>query len=278
MIIKTVMNILLNLKKWFTPLKNVPWLAAGLSPFLRIRGFMPRVRFLMGFTQDNSEHFSVDPGAGYIKGIYSKNGRINKILIEQNKVNPAQIIGRWLKKEGLLTVPVTVSLKGPNTLIRYVPFPRVKESNLKTAVSYELNNLIPFKPNDVYFDVFVVDENYSAKDYLIVIAIVKKDYLDKLIEDFNSNGINLAKITLNNISLINLLLSTLTVKENLALVDIGSFSTLVNLIKAGIPCLSREINISPADSLRRIAGFKDLSLTEAERLRSEEHTSELQSH
>ncbi|OPX30996.1 MAG: hypothetical protein B1H08_00005 [Candidatus Omnitrophica bacterium 4484_171] len=131
---------------------------------------------------------------------------------------------------------------------------------------YEISKYIPFKAEDIYFDVAVLDENYSAKEFFLLVAAAKKSYVDSLINEFQQEKINIDTITLNNIALINLYLNSKDTESNIATLDIGASSTLLNLFKKGTPSLSREIKISAGEFSARLIKLKDINEEEAEHI------------
>ncbi len=218
------------------------------------------------FEKDDSQKVFVDLGHRYIKAIYLKENRIEKFLIEKNRGIAAHIVSDWLRKEGFSPKKVKLSLKGSDTLIRYVAFPKVDKKNLKEVFSYEISKYIPFKKEEVYFDVFVLDENFSSEEFLLLVAVARRTLIDKLIGEFEQEKINVEEITLNNISLLNLYTNISDRETNAATVDIGAISTLLNLFKKGIPVLSREIKTSANEFINRLVKLKDIKEEEAEQI------------
>ena len=207
---------------------------------------------------------ALDLGQGYIKGLYLEESHIKKVFVEKNRGNAIEASSEWLRREGLLGRPVSVAIKGENTLIRYVPFTKVDKKNIKEAFSYEVSKFIPFNKDNIYFDVCVIDENYSKNEFLVLLAVVKKDFLDGLISNFQSQNVNVQNVNLSNVALINLFLHTSPPQDNVALVDVGAKSSLVTLIRKNIPCLSREGKVCANDLFAKVAKTKKIDIKEAE--------------
>jgi len=218
------------------------------------------------FKEEKEEYVCLDAGSEYIKIIYVAGRDIKKFIVCRREKNLAKTFSEWLHKEGLDAKKVRVSLKGNNTLIRYTPFPKVDKKNIKEVFGYEISKYIPFKAEDIYFDVAVLDENHSAKEFLLLVAVAKKSFVDSLISEFQQEKINIDAITLNNIALINLYLNSRDTESNIATLDIGASSTLLNLFKKGVPSLSREIKISAAEFSARLMKLKNINEEEAEHI------------
>lgn len=208
----------------------------------------------------------IDLGGGYLKAIYKGENNTCKFFTEKNRGEPVKVIYNWLEKEKLLYKPVKLAVKGQNTIIRYTPFPKVDKKNLKEVFSYEISKFIPFNKDDVYFDVSILDENYSSNEILVLLAAAKKSFLDPLIKNFQAARLNLKSVTLNNIALINLFMNSFFADSTSATLDVGFHSTLLNMFKKGTPCLSREIKVSTGDFLQRIAKTQNIDEASAENM------------
>lgn len=213
---------------------------------------------------EDNEFVSLDLGSRYIKAIFSKNSRIEDIFIEENKGSAIKSAVDLLKKHNLLSKKIKVSIKGPDTIIRYVTFPKV--NNIKEAFSYELSKYVPFPADSVYFDIFILDDNYSKTDSLIMLAVAKRTLIDSLLKEFGREKANIVEITLNSLSLINIFSVTEKLDKNTAVADIGFSSLLLNLIRKNLPCLSREIKIGGINIIEKLSRAKNLDKVRAEEL------------
>lgn len=211
-----------------------------------------------------NEFVAFDFGARYVKGIFVRDGRVEDAFVEKNKGKRVETAAGLLRKKGLLSKKVKVSLKGQDTLIRYLPFPKVEKSKIKEVLGYELSKYLPFPQGGTYFDAFILDENYSKEDFFVLLAAVKKNSIDLLLKEFREEKMNISEIVLNNVALINLLLHNQKTASNIAIVDLGFSSTLLNLIKKGTPYLSREIKTGVVNLLDKLSVAKSLSIDEIE--------------
>jgi Tfp pilus assembly PilM family ATPase len=118
----------------------------------------------------------------------------------------------------------------------------------------------------VYFDLNILDENYSAQEYFILLAVVKKTAVDNLLKEFAEVKADITEITLNSLALINLFSLFQQEKTNIGILDIGFSSSLLTLIKKDTPYLSREIKIGADSILERLATNSNTSKDEMEQL------------
>lgn len=202
----------------------------------------------------DNDYVAIDLGMGLVKACLVKNNQLEDIFIGKGGDYPSAIA--LLKEKGLASKKLKVSIKGPSTIVRCIPFPKAAKSNLREAIGYELSKYIPFPENSIYYDIFVLDDNYSREELFVLIAGAKKETVDSLLQEFRQANLEVQEITLNSIALTNLFSVTESNSENTLIVDIGFSSTLLNILKKGLLYLSREIKISGKNVLDKIRDYK----------------------
>ncbi|UCC95313.1 MAG: pilus assembly protein PilM [Candidatus Omnitrophota bacterium] len=232
---------------------------------MKINVFLNQMAKVLVHEEEN-EWVVLDLGARYLKGLFVRENTVTDVFSEKVKSSRVQSASELLKKQGLLYKSVKLSVKGADTLIRYVPFPKVEKNKLKDVFSYEVSKYLPFPQETAYFDVFILDENYSKNEFLVLLAVAKREFVDSLLKDFHAEKIHVKAITLNSIALLNLFSQTVSESSNAAIIDIGFSSTLLNLTKASIPYLSREVKIGVRNFIEHLSRGKQLGVEEAENL------------
>jgi len=220
---------------------------------------------LLKFVPFQSKDFiGLDIGKSFVKALVIKNSKIDKFFIKKSNENPFSLFVDWVKKEKLTRLEIHLSIKGENTLLRYISFPKVDKKKIKEVFDYEVIRFVPFNREEIYFDVAVLDENYSSREFFLLLAVAKKDFIDSIIKQFQENNLNLTTAIPNSVNLINLYLASASKEENVALLDVGLSSTLLNLIKKKLPCLSREIKIALSDFFKNLSKKESLELPQLE--------------
>jgi len=227
-----------------------------------IKTFLSRINTLIDGKE--SETAYVDLGARYTKVIVKEHDKIKHFLLGESTADRAKDILKTLKDNNLSAADVRLAVKGPETIIRYIPFPKMDKANIKQSLGFELNKHIPFPAESVYFDSCVLDEEYSKTDFLVLLAAVKMDAVNPIIEACAAEKINLSQITLAPLSLINLFMASTPCENNCALLDIGYSSTTLSIFRKSIPCLSRDIKTSGKAIIKKIAGVKNCEVARAE--------------
>jgi len=223
------------------------------------------------FLQDNfiknqaDKFVAINLGNCYIKGLVVEGAKITDYFIEKKEDLSATIKKLWTEKK----IPfknIRVSVKNPACLVRYFSFPKMDKKRLNQALFYEMSKLIPFTPEDVYFDYSIL-EDISAREVAILLAVAKKDFVDNILESFGNVGLRVTEINLDSICLSNLFLNNCqdANDENSCILDIGyNFSTMT-IIHRGIPFITRDVKFSAKDVFQIIARIKNKSLDDIEK-------------
>lgn len=216
-----------------------------------------------GLIKKNSEFFTaINLGGSAIKGITLKQGKVVDYFIEPKQSIP-EAIDAVRKKEKIIAKKIKISLKDPSCLIRYFSFPKVEPKKLRQALYYQLSKLIPYAPNDVYFDYAVLKANSSQLNMLL--AVAKKNQVEDILAVFEEKGFLVSEVTLDSIALMNLYFSRYIEDGGLnsCILDIGYNFSTINIMEKGVPFLNRETKFSSRDILGIISRVKNLSEQEA---------------
>jgi len=218
------------------------------------------------FIKKEVEKFvAINLGNCYIKGLTVEGGKVTNYFIEKKEDLSTTVKKLWAEKK-IPVKKVKISVKNPSCLVRYFSFPRMEKKKLSQALFYEMNKLIPFPPEDVYFDFFVLKEAASA-ELSILLAVAKKDFIDNILESFGKVGLRVTEVNLDSICLTNLFLNNYedTKDVNHCLLDIGyNFSTMT-IVNKGIPFLTRDVKFSAKEVFQIISRIKGQSLADIEK-------------
>ena len=208
---------------------------------------------------------AINLGNCYTKGLIIEGGEVTDYFIEEKKDLAATVKKVWAEKK-ISTKKVKISVKNPSCLVRYFPFPKMEKKKLKQALFYEMNKFIPFPPDKVYFDFFILEEISSTQNS-VLLAVAKKDFIDNILDIFGKANLKVTEINLDSICLANLFLNNYgeDKEANSCVLDIGyNFSTMTILNK-GIPFLTRDVKFSAKEVFQIIARIKNKSLPEIEK-------------
>lgn len=166
---------------------------------------------------------------------------------------------------------VNISLCGPSTIIRYVNFPRMSHDELKKALKFEAQKYIPFSSAEVNLDAAILKSDLADNKMLIAISAVKKDFIAQRLKLLETHGIKVNIADLDSLALMNAFNFNYPkgagLPKSLALLNIGSAFTNLNILEDGVPLLSRDINIAGSHFTGKIADNFAVDIPAAERMK-----------
>lgn len=223
-------------------------------------------RLLNNFFKKSAESFTaINVGNFYLKGLVVKEGKAVDYFLQRNEgLSPS--IEKICKAGKIPTKTIKISLKDSSCLVRYFPFPKMEKKKLHQALFYQMSKLIPFSPEDVYFDFSLLKEINQSQEF-ILLAIAKKDCIDKILEAFAKHNIKVSQICLDSVCLTNLFLNNQGQhgKTNSCILDIGYGFSTITILEKEIPYLTRDTKFNAKEIVQIISRVKDLSEAEIEK-------------
>ena len=222
------------------------------------------------------EKFSVglDIGTHSIKLVKLRSvkdeSELSAFALEPLEPNLAESLKRIKQSQGLESVNISVS--GPATLLRYVNFPRMSEEEMLKALRFEAQKHIPFPISEINLDGSILKDDLGDNKMLLLIAAVKKEFVKERLKLLEEAGLRANIIDIDSVALINAFNFSYEPDDDLkhkavALVNIGASMTNLNIIEAGLPRLSRDIQASGNNFTQKIADTLGMDFKSAESLK-----------
>ncbi len=234
---------------------------------------IPLLRFKNNFSK---EKFSVGLDIGtrmakMVKLRFTKGqAEILDFDLEPFPSQPQKVLEKIKQLRG--TQAVNLSVSGPATIIRYVNFPRMNEEELKGSLKFEAQKHIPFSVNEVELDSHILKEDLSANNILVLLAAVKKEFLNQRMKIIEDAGLVANAIDMDSIALINAFNFNYSKEEKpsdkaIALLNMGASTTNLNILEDGIPRLSRDILIAGNNFTQKLMDVFNIDFKSAEGLK-----------
>jgi type IV pilus assembly protein PilM len=237
-------------------------------------GMLPLIeKFTARFTPEKIS-IGLNIGVSTIKLAKLKFGR-DKIeligfAIEPNPLDPDDTLKKLIQSQSIKTVNISVS--GQQAIIRYIELPKMNAQELKQALKFEAQKHIPFPIADVNIDGCIMKDSLPDNKMKVLLAAVKKESLDPKLRQLRSLGIDIGTVEIDSISLINAFnfnyLDEPELKnKTIGLINIGSATSNLNIVEAGVPMLSRDIPIGGNHFSQRIADSLSVDFKSAESMK-----------
>ena len=162
---------------------------------------------------------------------------------------------------------VTLCIDGPETLVRVIDFPRVDKKALRDSLSFELEHHTPYKFDEVFFDFSVIADDAQNDKIKILLALVKREFLEEKLLILKEAGVRPAKVVLGPVVLFNAFKKANPQSDQtVAIFDYGYNTSMLTVVDKGSIVLAREIKRGIKELYTRvgtaigsdIASYKDL--------------------
>ena len=181
---------------------------------------------------------------------------------------------------------VVTGVSGQSVVARYIPMMKMSDEDLRQAIRFETDKYVPFAAADAVMDVqalrkadgSLVTENEQGGDeqMRVLLAACRKELLQERIDLIVNQGLTPIAVDLDLFALANAWelagisdagLIDGESSRAIALVDIGSVRTSINVLRDGVTCFSREINKGGSDMTQAVARRLGVEGFEAEAIK-----------
>ncbi len=151
----------------------------------------------------------------------------------------AETLQRMASKNGFSGNQVVAALGGRSLFIREVVFPRMSEKEMRQAIRWDLEKYVPFSPDQLYFDFWVVGQGATEVEVRVLLVAAPKDVVDSLSRVVSKAGLKLIAIDIEPLAI----QRTLPELMDCMLIDCGSAVSQVTLFQKHSPVFTRNIPI-----------------------------------
>lgn len=195
-----------------------------------------------------------------------------------------EVIKELFHSTGFNTKKVVTSISGRSVIVRYISMPEMSDVELRNAIKYEASKYIPFETDEVVLDCQKMDYDMKtgsgetaapavSKEMRVILVAAKRNLIDDYLSMIESIGLWPYVIDLDSFALGNAFELQELFAENknkgeigksVALIDIGSSKTLLNIMFNVNSYFTREITIAGNDFTEAISKKMGLDLAQAE--------------
>ncbi len=140
---------------------------------------------------------------------------------------------------------IYVGIPRQSVLLRYIDLPSAAEGNLRETLAYEMEKYSPFPIDHVFFDFHVIEATPLDHRMKVLVALVKRDFLDPIFELAQSVRGKLAGVEISSTAISNYFANTLKRKAVpvFALLMSRDNEVEVAVVRNGLMVHSRAIAI-----------------------------------
>ncbi|MCM8801398.1 MAG: pilus assembly protein PilM [Candidatus Omnitrophica bacterium] len=170
---------------------------------------------------------------------------------------------------------VNISVSGLNIITRYMTLPRIKESDLRRALEFELEKFSPYKREDMIIDYSILT-SLPGDRILILLVASDKNFIQDRIALVKEAGLEPQSVNIDALALTETFKALPNQPKGLiALLDIGYRLTKLIIIENNIPYFSRDIEIGEYNVIESIAKRMGIKPEEAKKIAYQNEKSEI---
>jgi len=196
---------------------------------------------------------------------------MKKMPEEQSKGAAKDMIKALAEESNISTKEVNIAVSGQPVIVRLVPMPKMTEAELKSAIKFEAEKFIPFNINDCVID-FQIVRKYEKENKLdVLLAAVKKGYVEERIELVESAGLSVGVVDVDNFAIANAFLRNMpegSQDKTFAILNIGAGLTNLTLLRNDTVCLVRDMPVGSTDFDASLSKVLGVDLKKAEELKA----------
>ena len=115
----------------------------------------------------------------------------------------AELINDFIESKKVSSSDVFIGLPRESVILRELEFPLAVKENLKSTLRYKIENYVPMKLRDIYFDYQIIEEVKAENKLKVLLVVVQRDTLDQYLNLKDRLGIGLSGISVNSTAYVN---------------------------------------------------------------------------
>lgn len=144
-----------------------------------------------------------------------------------------------------------ISLAGPSLVTRLISVPNMTDEELKNAIRFETEKIIPFDINECILDFHVQGKDVREKNNIdILLAAAKRDFVLQKVKIVEEAGFGISVVDVDSFAITNVFLKNFTSIEptkTIALLNVGAVYTNLIILRGGLISFVRDLAIGVAD-------------------------------
>jgi type IV pilus assembly protein PilM len=236
---------------------------------------MPEFPKFKNFLSKEKISVGLNIGVSSVKMVKLRFGKDSAELldfcVEENQVDLEALLKKIVLPRQIKRVNISVS--GQQAITRYIELPRMNSEELKQSLKFEAQKHIPFPIAEVNLDASILRSDLPDNKMKVLLAAVKKEALSQRLKLLSAMDLDVGVVDVDSLALMNAFEFNYSQEENiknktLALLNIGSSTSNLNIMDSGYPALSRDVNIGGNNFTQKISDSLGLDFKAAEALKS----------
>lgn len=166
---------------------------------------------------------------------------------------------------------VVCNLPEQHTFVKLIKMPKMSEKELKEAVGWQIEDVIPLKLGEVYYDAQVLNYSEKSSDHTdVLIAAAKKTLVNDYVSVLEEVGFKLKKLEPESIAISRAVIKDFKLQRLILIADWGATQITFIVYSNGAPRFTNSIQLTQSNFLTSAIAKKfNISLEDAEIMKFE---------
>ncbi|HXW77380.1 MAG TPA: type IV pilus assembly protein PilM, partial [Candidatus Eremiobacteraceae bacterium] len=195
--------------------------------------------------------------------------------IKDGVVTDPPLVGEALRQliaEGAFTAKRTISaVAGPTVVVRQVTMPVMNERELRESTKYEAERFLPYSVDEAQIDARILGRAEDGQNMEVLVVAAQKDLVLSQASAIQFAGLTAGVVEVEPFAMVRAMIpmDDARYQQNIAIINVGSSTTSINITKAGFVPFTRNVPIGGAAFTKAIATGLNISIDEAETMKRE---------
>ncbi|MCK4265025.1 pilus assembly protein PilM [Candidatus Babeliales bacterium] len=162
-----------------------------------------------------------------------------------------------------------ISVSASKVIFKELRIPLTGHEKIRMIIEYEVEEQLPFSLDEAIIDFIVTKESKDGSDSQVLVAAIRKNDLQEILDIYTKAGINPTNITIDLFAiydLYKLIPEYKKIKDPVSLVDVEDYTTTITLIQNNELRLIRTIPVGIFTIAQDIREEANISIEEAKNL------------
>ncbi|MFO8085325.1 MAG: pilus assembly protein PilM [Desulfobacterales bacterium] len=115
------------------------------------------------------------------------------------------LIADFIKSNNVSSSDIFIGIPRESVILRDIELPLAVKENLRSTLEYKIENYVPLKVENIYFDYQILEEDKQLNQLKILLIVVQKDILETYLRLKDRLGIGLTGISISSAAFVNYL-------------------------------------------------------------------------
>lgn len=177
-----------------------------------------------------------------------------------------ETIQNLFESKRIKTRNVASAVSGRAVIVKKIQMDRMTPEDAREAINWEAEQHVPYDMNEVCLDFQILEGNSDPKHMDVLLVAAKREMLVAYSDLIREAGLNPVVLDVDAFAVQNVLSLNydFAPEEVVAMVDIGSEISNINIVKNGVPLYTQDLSLGGANFVDAVQKTFNLSQAEAE--------------